>query len=207
MYLFFLLKDIDKYAWIASAPVRQHPAPTAPDLVDTIESKKASDIVSAKILIDKELKKSENKNKDELNSNYKNDNDMTDKNQINNENEIKNENQIKNQIEKGNKNDENSAQQTLENQNNNQNPNFINNENGQYFEYISTGLSTSTIKINESGNRLSEPQALQLVIGKTMREELGEEVAVSFCKNLKCGQLVLVTGRLGVCVVCVYIMN
>ena len=68
-----------------------------------------------------------------------------------------------------------------------------NNENDKIFDYTAPIYSS----IKETGNYLSEPQALQLVIGKTMREELGEEVAVSFCKNLKCGQLVLVTGRLG----------
>ena len=47
------------------------------------------------------------------------------------------------------------------------------------------------------GSNAFEPYALQLVIGKTIREELGEEVAISFCKNIKCGQLVLITGRLG----------
>ena len=74
-----------------------------------------------------------------------------------------------------------------------------NNENNEIFDYkpsVPSSSSSSSI-IKETGNYLSEPQALQLVIGKTMREELGEEVAVSFCKNLKCGQLVLVTGRLG----------
>ena len=68
-----------------------------------------------------------------------------------------------------------------------------NNENDKIFDYTAPIYSS----IKETGNYLSEPQALQLVIGKTMREELGEEVAVAFCKNLKCGQLVLVTGRLG----------
>ena len=68
-----------------------------------------------------------------------------------------------------------------------------NNENDKIFDYTAPLYST----IRETGNCLSEPQALQLVIGKTMREELGEDVAVAFCKNLKCGQLVLVTGRLG----------
>ena len=52
------------------------------------------------------------------------------------------------------------------------------------------------------GNMLSLPLALQLVIGKTMREELGESVAVAFCKNIKCGQLVLVSGRLGATTTC-----
>ena len=50
---------------------------------------------------------------------------------------------------------------------------------------------------SSSSGGVLEPYALQLVIGKTMREELGEEVAISFCKNIKCGQLVLITGRLG----------
>lgn len=54
------------------------------------------------------------------------------------------------------------------------------------------------------GNVLSAPQALQLVIGKTMREELGEEVAVSFCKNIRCGQLVLISGRLGIIYIYTY---
>ena len=76
--------------------------------------------------------------------------------------------------------------------------NGIVNRNNEIFDYKpSVPSSSSSSIIKETGNYLSEPQALQLVIGKTMREELGEEVAVSFCKNLKCGQLVLVTGRLG----------
>ena len=63
-------------------------------------------------------------------------------------------------------------------------------------EALNASLDPSRTKGPDSGNVL-EPYALQLVIGKTMREELGEEVAVSFCKNIKCGQLVLITGRLG----------
>lgn len=70
-----------------------------------------------------------------------------------------------------------------------------NRENDTVFDYTSPDFQVA--KGKDVGNKLSEPQALQLVIGKTMREELGEEVAVSFCKNLKCGQLVLVSGRLG----------
>lgn len=59
--------------------------------------------------------------------------------------------------------------------------------------------STSTKKKGtpSSSGGVLEPYALQLVIGKTMREELGEEVAIAFCKNIKCGQLVLISGRLG----------
>ena len=62
-----------------------------------------------------------------------------------------------------------------------------------------SGTSTSMKKkdTSSSSGGVLEPYALQLVIGKTMREELGEEVAVAFCKNIKCGQLVLITGRLG----------
>lgn len=63
-----------------------------------------------------------------------------------------------------------------------------------------TSTSTSSMKKKDSSTSsggVLEPYALQLVIGKTMREELGEEVAISFCKNIKCGQLVLISGRLG----------
>ena len=62
-----------------------------------------------------------------------------------------------------------------------------------------SGTSTSMKKkdTSSSSGGVLEPYALQLVIGKTMREELGEEVAIAFCKNIKCGQLVLITGRLG----------
>ena len=70
-----------------------------------------------------------------------------------------------------------------------------NRENDVEFNY--TAPSFPVTKRKGDGNVLSDPHALQLVIGKTMREELGEEVAVAFCKNIKCGQLVLVTGRLG----------
>lgn len=63
-------------------------------------------------------------------------------------------------------------------------------------ELLNSSSDPSRTKGKDSSNAL-EPYALQLVIGKTMREELGEEVAISFCKNIKCGQLVLITGRLG----------
>jgi hypothetical protein len=63
-------------------------------------------------------------------------------------------------------------------------------------ELLNSSSDPSRTKGKDSSNTL-EPYALQLVIGKTMREELGEEVAISFCKNIKCGQLVLITGRLG----------
>ena len=63
-------------------------------------------------------------------------------------------------------------------------------------EILNSSSDPSRTKGEDSCNAL-EPYALQLVIGKTMREELGEEVAISFCKNIKCGQLVLITGRLG----------
>jgi hypothetical protein len=70
-----------------------------------------------------------------------------------------------------------------------------NRENDVEFNYTSPSFPVT--KSKGDGNVLSDPHALQLVIGKTMREELGEDVAVAFCKNIKCGQLVLVTGRLG----------
>lgn len=70
-----------------------------------------------------------------------------------------------------------------------------NRENDVEFNYTSPSFPVT--KGKGDGNVLSDPHALQLVIGKTMREELGEDVAVAFCKNIKCGQLVLVTGRLG----------
>ena len=105
---------MDKYAWMASAPLNSDIVPTAPDLVDS------ENIYSSKV----------NRNR----------------------------------------------------------------ENDKIFNYTSPGFVAPK---KEGSNILADPHALQLVIGKTMREELGEEVATSFCKNLKCGQLVLVSGRLG----------
>ena len=82
-----------------------------------------------------------------------------------------------------------------------------NRENDMEFNYSAPDFPVA--KRKGDGNILSDPHALQLVIGKTMREELGEEVAVAFCKNLKCGQLVLVTGRLGGCftVLCCIVLH
>ena len=105
---------MDKYAWMASAPLNSDIIPTAPDLVDS------ENIYSSKV----------NRNR----------------------------------------------------------------ENDKVFNYTSPGFVAPK---KEGSNILADPHALQLVIGKTMREELGEEIATSFCKNLKCGQLVLVSGRLG----------